>query len=72
MEFTATDHDLRVDYKLAGKIYNANPKDIEAARDAKPHHLVTADPFDSEVILKGRTWELPAGAEVIRKVVLST
>lgn len=72
MEFTATDHDLRVDYKLSGKIYNEHPKDIEAARDAKPHHPVTADPFDSEVILKGKTWVLPAGAEVIRKVVLST
>lgn len=72
MEFTATDHDLRVDYKLAGKIYNAHPKDIEPARDAKPHHLITADPFDSELILKGRTWVLPESAELIRKVVLST
>ena len=72
MKFTATDHDLVVDYKLVGKIYNAHPKDIEAQRAGSPHQLITADPFDSELILKGRTWALPANVEWHRERILAT
>jgi len=72
MEFSATTHDLMVDYKLTGKIYNAHPKDIEAQRAGSPHTLITADPFDTELILKGKTWVLPSNTEWHRKRVLAT
>jgi len=71
MEFTATDRDLVIDYKLAGKLYNAHPKDIEAQRAGSPHKLITANPFDSELIPKGRTWVLPENAEWHRRRILA-
>ena len=74
MEFTATDHDLMIDYKIKGKIYNSRSTEdaVKAAKKANPGLQITSAPFDTETILKGNTWTLPEGAELINERVLST
>jgi hypothetical protein len=72
MEFKNTEHDMMVDYKLKGKLYNANPGTIEVKRKENPRLLISADPFDSELVLKGRTFALPDDVEWHRERVLST
>lgn len=67
MKFTAAEFPLAIDYKLKGKVYNANPFQVAALLKG----AATTAPFDTEIILPDKTWELPAGAEFIQQRELS-
>ncbi|NDZ13846.1 hypothetical protein C7T35_33760 [Variovorax sp. WS11] len=63
MNFTAGAFPLAIDHRLEGKLYNANPIPVKAL----PKGAATTDPFDTQIVDPGDTWELPAGAEFIRQ-----
>lgn len=61
MKFTATQFPLAVDHKLKGKLYNADPFQEKTL----PKGAATSAPFDSHIVLKGESWELPPDAKLI-------
>jgi len=63
MKFTAGEFPLNIDYKLRGKLYNANPFQVKAL----PKGAATVDPYDTYTIMPGDAWDLPAGADFIQK-----
>jgi hypothetical protein len=55
MQITATDNDILVQYKEAGKIYNTNAQEANSS----------ADPFDQVTVAAGTSFDLPDGATLI-------
>ena len=72
MIFHATTHRLDIQYRLKNKIYNVNPKDLEAARHGNPGVEMTSDPFDTHTIERGNSWTLPEGAEFIKELQMQS
>lgn len=63
MKITATTTRLRADYRLAGKVYNEN-----AEAGVFDDGQRTTYPFDSTDIEVGQSFDLPAGADLVRVV----
>jgi hypothetical protein len=63
VKFTADAFPLAIDYKLNGKLYNADVFQVKAL----PKGAATTDPFDTQPIEPGCSWELPAGAKFIKE-----
>jgi hypothetical protein len=63
MKITATTSRLRVDYRLAGKVYNESAE-VGVFDDGQR----TSYPFDSTDVDAGQTFDVPAGADVVRVV----
>jgi len=61
MQITATQHPLRVDYKIKGKFYNDNSFHAGQLGPDK----ATSAPFDSEVVQPNTSWQLPVDATVL-------
>ena len=62
---------LVVDYRLPrhDRIYEASPSLVESSRGKRPD--ATPCPYDTVTLHPHSTWELPAGAQVVKQRVLS-
>ena len=62
---------LVVDYRLSrhDRIYEASPTVVERSRGKRPD--ATPCPYDTATLHPHSSWQLPAGAQVVRERVLN-